>query len=89
MSIEKRIEKILAAGANVILTTKGIDDMALKYFVEAGAIAVRRVKKEDLRRIAKVRKYARNSAPRNSARNSPRNSLTPPPFTPLSSPAAR
>ena len=30
--------------------------MALKYFVEAGAIAVRRVKKEDLRRIAKVRK---------------------------------
>ena len=40
--------------------------MALKYFVEAGAIAVRRVKKEDLRRIAKVRKYARNSA-RNSA----------------------
>ena len=29
--------------------------MALKYFVEAGAIAVRRVKKEDLRRIAKVR----------------------------------
>ena len=53
---QERIEKILAAGANVILTTKGIDDMALKYFVEAGAIAVRRVKKEDLRRIAKVRK---------------------------------
>ena len=28
--------------------------MALKYFVEAGAIAVRRCKKEDLRRIAKL-----------------------------------
>jgi T-complex protein 1 subunit alpha len=28
--------------------------MCLKYFVEAGAIAVRRVKKEDLRRIAKA-----------------------------------
>jgi len=27
-------------GANVILTTKGIDDMAIKYFVEAGALAV-------------------------------------------------
>ena len=26
----ERIEKILAAGANVVLTTKGIDDMALK-----------------------------------------------------------
>jgi len=50
---KKRIEKILAAGANVIFTTKGIDDMSLKYFVEAGAIACRRVPKEDLRRIAK------------------------------------
>jgi T-complex protein 1 subunit alpha len=46
---KERIEKILAAGANVILTTKGIDDMALKYFVEAGAIALRRVPKDDLR----------------------------------------
>ena len=45
---------ILNAGANVILTTKGIDDMALKYFVESGALAVRRCKKDDLRRIAKL-----------------------------------
>ena len=46
---KERIQKILNAGANVILTTKGIDDMSLKYFVEAGAIACRRVPKEDLR----------------------------------------
>jgi len=32
--------KILDAGARVILTTKGIDDLCLKYFVEAGAMAV-------------------------------------------------
>merc|ERR1712100_286578 len=51
---KERIQLLLNAGANVILTTKGIDDMALKYFVEANAIAVRRVKKEDLRRIAKL-----------------------------------
>lgn len=51
---KERIEKILKAGANVILTTKGVDDMALKYFVEAGAIAVRRVRKEDLRHVAKA-----------------------------------
>ncbi|KAI3441108.1 CCT-alpha (T-complex protein 1 subunit alpha) [Psidium guajava] len=51
---KERIEKILKAGANVVLTTKGIDDMALKYFVEAGAIAVRRVRKEDMRHIAKA-----------------------------------
>jgi T-complex protein 1 subunit alpha len=51
---KERIQKMLAAGANVILTTKGIDDMALKYFVEAGAIACRRVSKDDMRRIAKA-----------------------------------
>lgn len=51
---KERVKKILAAGANVILTTGGIDDLCLKYFVEAGAIAVRRCKKADLRRIAKA-----------------------------------
>jgi len=51
---KERIQLLLKAGANVILTTKGIDDMAIKYFVEAGALAVRRVKKDDLRRIAKL-----------------------------------
>ncbi|CAN6997439.1 unnamed protein product [Brassica oleracea var. botrytis] len=51
---KERIEKLLKAGANVILTTKGIDDMALKYFVEAGAIAVRRVRKDDMRHVAKA-----------------------------------
>ncbi len=50
----ERIRKILNAGANVILTTKGIDDLCLKEFVEAGAMAVRRCRKEDLRRIAKA-----------------------------------
>lgn len=50
----ERIKKILATGANVILTTKGIDDLCLKLFVEAGAMAVRRAKKEDLKRIAKA-----------------------------------
>ncbi|KAL9253694.1 T-complex protein 1 subunit alpha-like protein [Drosera capensis] len=51
---KERIDKLLKAGADVILTTKGIDDMALKYFVEAGAIAVRHVRKEDMRHIAKA-----------------------------------
>lgn len=51
---KERIQKILAAGANVVLTTKGIDDTCLKYFVEAGAIAARRVKKEDLTRLARA-----------------------------------
>jgi len=51
---KERIKKILDAGASVILTTGGIDDLCLKYFVEAGAMAVRRCKKVDLKRIAKA-----------------------------------
>ncbi|KKZ60459.1 T-complex protein 1 subunit alpha [[Emmonsia] crescens] len=50
----ERVEMILKAGANVILTTKGIDDLCLKMFIEKGAMAVRRCKKEDLKRIAKA-----------------------------------
>ena len=46
---QERIEKILKAGANVVLTTGGIDDLCLKYFVEAGAMAIRRCKKIDLK----------------------------------------
>jgi len=52
--IKERIQLILKAGANVVITTKGIDDLCMKYFVEAGAMAIRRAKKEDLRRIAKA-----------------------------------
>lgn len=51
---KERIQMLLKSGANVVLTTKGIDDMALKYFVEAGVIAVRRCKKSDLKAIAKA-----------------------------------
>ncbi|MES1909304.1 MAG: hypothetical protein MHM6MM_002065 [Cercozoa sp. M6MM] len=49
-----KVDMLLAVGANVILTTKGIDDLGLKYFVDAGAIAVRRVSKGDMKRIAKA-----------------------------------
>lgn len=50
---KERIQMLLRNGANVVLTTKGIDDSAMKYFVEAGVIAVRRCQKSDLRHIAK------------------------------------
>ena len=40
---KEKIEILIKAGANVILTTKGIDDMAMKYFVENNCIALRRV----------------------------------------------
>ncbi|KAJ8985326.1 hypothetical protein NQ317_008356 [Molorchus minor] len=51
---KERIQKILATGVNVVLVSGGIDDLCLKYFIESGAMAVRRVKKSDLKRIAKA-----------------------------------
>ena len=45
---------ILAAGANVVLCSKGIDDMALKYFVEAGGVAGTPVNSDEIRRIRKA-----------------------------------
>ena len=50
----ERVRKIIDAGAQVVLTTKGIDDLCLKEFVEAKIMAVRRCKKEDLRKIARA-----------------------------------
>lgn len=44
----------MSSGANVVLVTGGIDDLCLKYFVESGAMGVRRVKKADLKRIARA-----------------------------------
>lgn len=52
--ILEKIHKIINAGAQVVLTTKGIDDLCLKEFVEHKIMAVRRCKKEDLRRIARA-----------------------------------
>jgi T-complex protein 1 subunit alpha len=51
---KERIQKIIDAGAQVVLTTKGVDDLCLKYFVEAGIICARRCDKDDLKRLAKA-----------------------------------
>lgn len=51
--MKNKVKKIIDAGANVVMTTRGIDDFAMKYLVEAGVFAVRRVDKKDMKRIAK------------------------------------
>jgi T-complex protein 1 subunit alpha len=51
---KQRIDCIVASGANVILTTKAIDDLALKYLSLAGVVGVRRVTKSDMKLIAKA-----------------------------------
>ncbi|CAL6065162.1 TCP-1_chaperonin subunit alpha [Hexamita inflata] len=50
----KHIELIIGAGANVILSTGGIDDMAQKYLVEANVLGVKRINMDDMKRIAKL-----------------------------------
>ena len=51
---KERIQKIIAAGANVVLTSWGIEDAMMKYLVEAKILGVRRVSLSDMRRIAKT-----------------------------------
>jgi T-complex protein 1 subunit alpha len=52
--IKHRIKLLFDAGANVIMTTKGIDDMCIKYITDHKGFAVRRCTTEDLRKIAKL-----------------------------------
>lgn len=51
---KERIRRIVDAGANVVLTTKGVDDLCMKYFVEAGVLCARRCDGSDLKRLAKA-----------------------------------
>ncbi len=52
--LKNMVEKIKAAGANVVITQKGIDDLAQHYLAKAGILAVRRVKKSDMDKLAKA-----------------------------------
>lgn len=51
---KEKIQKVLAAGANVIMCSGAIDDLCQKYLVEAGVLGLRRCAKEDMRRIARA-----------------------------------
>lgn len=51
---QKKIQVLLDAGAKVVLTTKGIDDICLKYLVQAGVLAARRVPRDELDRLAQA-----------------------------------
>ncbi len=48
------VEKIAAVGANVVLCQKGIDDMAQHFLARKGILAVRRIKKSDMEKLAKA-----------------------------------
>ncbi len=52
--IRDMVEKITNAGANVLFCQKGIDDLAQHYLAKSGVLAVRRVKKSDMEKLAKA-----------------------------------
>jgi chaperonin GroEL (HSP60 family) len=48
------VDKISAAGANVLVCQKGIDDLAQHYLAKAGILTVRRAKESDMNNLAKA-----------------------------------
>ncbi len=54
LMLKKMVDKIAATGANVVITQKGIDDMAQHFLAKKGILAVRRVKKSDMEKLARA-----------------------------------
>jgi chaperonin GroEL (HSP60 family) len=52
--IKEMVDKIAKVGANVVFCQKGIDDLAQHYLAKAGILAVRRVKRSDMEKLAKA-----------------------------------
>ncbi len=52
--IKEMVDKIVEAGANVVFCQKGIDDLAQHFLAKAGILAVRRVKKSDMEKLARA-----------------------------------
>jgi chaperonin GroEL (HSP60 family) len=52
--LREMVEKIAAAGANVVICEKGIDDVAQHFMAKKNMLAVRRVKQSDMEKLAKA-----------------------------------
>ena len=52
--IKKICAEVIAVGPDVVITEKGVSDLAQHYFVKAGITAIRRVRKTDNNRIGRV-----------------------------------
>ena len=52
--LQEMVEQVAATGANVLFCQKGIDDLAQHYLAKHGILAVRRVKKSDMEKLAKA-----------------------------------
>ncbi|MFZ1039550.1 MAG: thermosome subunit beta [Candidatus Bathyarchaeia archaeon] len=52
--LREMVDKIVAAGANVVLCEKGLDDMVQHFLARKGILAIRRIKKSDMEKLAKA-----------------------------------
>lgn len=52
--LKEMVNKIKAVGANVVFCQKGIDDLAQHYLAKEGIMALRRVKKSDMEKLARA-----------------------------------
>ncbi|MCE4628216.1 MAG: TCP-1/cpn60 chaperonin family protein [Desulfurococcales archaeon] len=52
--LAEKVEKIAKTGANVVITQKGIDEVAQHFLAKHGIMAVRRVKRSDIEKIARA-----------------------------------
>ena len=52
--LRSMVDKIISAGANVVLCQKGIDDIAQHYLAKEGVLVVRRVKESDMFKLTKA-----------------------------------
>jgi thermosome len=52
--LKEMTNKILDAGANVVLCQRGIDDVAQYFLTKGGALAVRQIKSSDMEKLAKA-----------------------------------
>jgi len=50
----KYVEKLVEVGANVVITQKGIDEVAQHFLAKKGILAVRRVKRSDLEKLERA-----------------------------------
>jgi len=53
-TFHRMVESIKAAGANVVVCQKGIDDVVLHYLAKEGIYAVKQVKESDLQKLARA-----------------------------------
>ncbi|MCD6235781.1 MAG: TCP-1/cpn60 chaperonin family protein [Thaumarchaeota archaeon] len=52
--LKEMVDKIASVGANVVLCQKGIDDVAQHFLARKGILAVRRIKRSDIEKIARA-----------------------------------